>query len=317
MRRVDGETCIRAEDFYGIETIMFKKCLLAGLFLIAAVFSSISCLAAPLVEHVFIISFDGGGGAPGVIERHTQMPVFKQMVAEGASTWSAHTIFPSITLPSHTSMLTGVAPAQHKILWNKWEPEKGVVAVPTIFSLAKAQGLSTAMFVGKEKFRHLQLPGSVDTFVWPQPKADAKAVATAVSGQLTKLKPALCFIHFADPDSTGHKYGWGSPEQTAALIDCDAALKLVREAIRAAGLESSSVVILTADHGGHDKGHGSAEAVDMHIPWVAWGKGVKPGATLVVPITTYDTAATALWLLGIPIPANWDGKPVKEAFSFQ
>ena len=45
-----------------------------------------------------------------------------------------------------------------------------------------------------------------------------------------------------------------------------------------------------------------------------------PTATAVVQsdgrfaVTTYDTAATALWLLGIPIPPEFDGKPVASAF---
>lgn len=289
------------------------KCLLAALCWVVASLTGVAA-ETPKVEHVFIISFDGGGGAPGVIERHESMPVFKRLFAEGASTWSARTIFPSITLPSHTSMLTGVGPDKHKILWNDWKPDKGLVTVPTVFSLAKEKGLCTAMFVGKPKFKHLNLPGSVDLFFLPEPKGNAKAVAAAVAENLPKLKPNLCFIHFADPDSTGHKYGWGSPEQTTALIECDQALGTILDAIRKAGLADSSVVILTADHGGHDKTHGSAEQCDMNIPWVAWGRGVKPGS-LSSPITTYDTAATALWLLNVSIPADWDGKPVREAFA--
>ena len=53
----------------------------------------------------------------------------------------------------------------------------------------------------------------------------------------------------------------------------------------------------------------------MHIPWVAWGKGVKPRFSISSPVTTYDTAATALWLLGIPQPEEWDGQPVSSAFT--
>jgi arylsulfatase A-like enzyme len=53
----------------------------------------------------------------------------------------------------------------------------------------------------------------------------------------------------------------------------------------------------------------------MTIPWVAWGKSVKAGTTLTRPVNTTDTTATALWLLGVPIPAQLDGRPVYEAFS--
>jgi hypothetical protein len=53
----------------------------------------------------------------------------------------------------------------------------------------------------------------------------------------------------------------------------------------------------------------------MTIPWIAWGAGVRPGYEITAPVTTDDTAATALWLLDVPIPASFDGKPVETAFS--
>src|SRR5882672_7523085 len=87
-----------------------------------------SAVAGPRAEHVFIISIDGG--KPSVIE-HSKMPVLDKLVAEGAHTWMANTIFPSTTLPSHTSMLTGVGVGKHHILWNSWEPKQGVVHVTT------------------------------------------------------------------------------------------------------------------------------------------------------------------------------------------
>ena len=119
--------------------------------------------AAPRAEHVFIISLDGG--KPAAIEQ-SKMPALERLVAEGAHTWTATTIYPSITLPSHTSMLTGVGPEKHHILWNSWVPSRGLVTVPTVFSEAKRAGLTTAMFVGKEKFRHLVLTNSVDQFTY-------------------------------------------------------------------------------------------------------------------------------------------------------
>src|SRR3974390_973466 len=117
--------------------------------------------ATPVAQHVFIVSIDGG--KPAAISR-SHMPVLQKLAAEGACTWTAQTIYPSITLPSHTSMLTGVAPQKHHILWNTWKPKAGVVRVPTIFAEAKGRGLSTAMFVGKEKFRPLLQPATVDEF---------------------------------------------------------------------------------------------------------------------------------------------------------
>ena len=82
--------------------------------LAAFVLVSVSCVAhaAPRAEHVFIVSFDGGN--PDVMKK-SAMPTFFAMAAQGAQTMKAQTIFPSLTLPSHTSMLTGVGPDKHQI----------------------------------------------------------------------------------------------------------------------------------------------------------------------------------------------------------
>ena len=294
------------------------------------IFHVVFCLAmtataaTPRASHVFIISFDQG--APSGIQK-SDMPTFKEMAAEGAHTWNAYTIVPSSTLPTHTSMLTGVGIQKHQILWNDFDPKKGRVKVPTIFSIAKENGLATAMFVAKAKFETLALPGSLDVFVKPE-NPDAKSVAAAFAAYIAKSRPNLCFIHFGDPDVAGHQFGMDSPEKMRAFAECDAALNIIKTAIAAAGLTDSSVIILTADHGGHDQPraegevgsspaggtHGSAAAEDVEIPWVAWGKGVKKKFTITAPVVIYDTAATALWILGIDLPEAFWGRPVTSAF---
>ena len=298
-----------------------------GLFVYLALAAPIA--APPLAEHVVIISIDGG--KPAVIAQ-SHMPVLQKLVAEGAVTWKARTIFPSITLPSHTSMLTGVGPEKHKIGWNTWEPELGVVRVPTIFLAAKQARLTTAMFVGKIKFLHLVQPGAVDEFDFSAARSvdvtkldanernqinESTVLATYVAADaahyLIEKKPNLCFIHFTDTDNAGHEYGWGSAEQIKAFGDVDDALGTVMQALTEAGIARQTVVIVTADHGGHKETHGLNIPDDMEIPWIAWGQGVKRHFTITAPVNTCDTAATALWLLNVPSPVM-DGKPVTSAF---
>lgn len=261
----------------------------------------------------------------------SEMPVLNRLVCEGACSWTATTIYPSITLPSHTSMLTGVGPKKHKVTWNKWTPRKGVVRVPTVFAEAKAAGFSTAMFVGKEKFRHLAQPGTLDCFDYGQDLAITAAracclkpsksvtllaaqVAQRAAVYIVEHKPNLCFIHFTDTDDTGHKYGWGSPQQIRAFADVDVALAVVLKAVEDAGIAEESVLIVTADHGGHRKTHGGKSPDDMRIPWIAWGQDVRSDFAITAPVSTCDTAATALWLLGVPVPTWFDGTPVTCAF---
>jgi len=276
--------------------------------LLALTFLPFACAptpAAPLSQHVFIVSFDGGKPAAMKLSK---MPTLFEMVKQGAASWNAQTVKPSITLVSHVSMLTGVQPAKHQISWNEWKPERGLVKVPTVFKLARENGYTTGLFAGKDKFRHLNIPGTVDEF--QVPAYSAKVVAAAAAKYIVTAKPSLCFIHFADSDGAGHAYGWGSPEQLLAFANEDAALKVLRDAVREAGIEKTSTFILTADHGGHDRTHGTDDPQDMTIPWLAWGAGIKPKTKITVPVSTCDTAATALWLLGVAVPEGWDGKPV-------
>ena len=243
--------------------------------------------------------------------QQSHMPTLQRLLREGAGTWAARTVFPSITLVSHTSMLTGVLPAKHKINWNDWKPEKGVVGVPTVFAVAKKARKSTALFAGKEKFAHLYQPKTLNAFVIPE--YSAKIVAETAAGYIRANKPNLCFIHFADSDGAGHSKGWGSPEQVRAFEEEDVALATVLEAINKAGISKRSAIILTADHGGHDKTHGTASDEDTLIPWIAFGAGIRKGITITGAVSTCDTAATALALLGLDIPADWEGKPISEA----
>jgi predicted AlkP superfamily pyrophosphatase or phosphodiesterase len=306
---------------------MSRVYALAGLLALQAA----TAWAAPPAQHVFIISIDGG--KPAAIHQ-SQMPTLERLAAEGACTWNAHTIFPSLTLPSHTSMLTGVGPEKHHILWNKWKPEAGVVQTPTIFAEASRRGFSTAMFVGKEKFRHLRQPGTVDEFDFDEAAAKparrpllnwllpakpktvmAPVVAQRAADYILRHKPNLCFIHFTDPDDAGHEFGWGSPQQLRALATVDAALETVLEAIQKSGIQPESVIIVTADHGGHRKTHGSRRPEDTTIPWIVWGKDVKHGCPIAAAVNTCDTAATALWLLDLPCRESLDGHLVTGAFT--
>jgi arylsulfatase A-like enzyme len=142
-------------------------------------------------------------------------------------------------------------------------------------------------------------------------------VAEGAARFIRERKPNLCFIHFTDPDNAGHKYGWGSPQQIKAFSEVDAALAEIVKAIDGAGISQESVLVITADHGGHGKTHGGKKPEDMLIPWIAWGKNVKRGLIITERVMTCDTAATALWLLGVPVPEAFDGKPVTSAFTCQ
>ena len=302
-----------------------RNSIVSSLLLLTA---ACSLTAAPKPAHVIIISIDGA--KPAVLKT-AEAPTLMKMAAEGAATWEASTIFPSKTLPSHTSMLTGVGPDKHQVLWNDYSPIRGLVKPPTIFNLLRAKDPTaiTALFAGKVKFRHLWQRDTLTLFDFGGPqsavpvpgtpeieknKIPSQTVAKNAVAWIKQNQPKLTFIHFADVDGAGHKDGWGSPQQKEAIKVTDQALYQVRRGIEDAGLAPTTTILVTSDHGGHEKTHGLNIPDDMLIPWIAWGLGAKKGHTLTQKVTTYDTAATALWLLDVPIPADFDGKPVTEAF---
>ena len=271
-----------------------------------------SAPAAAQVPHVVLISIDGL--RPDAIDA-AGARTLQRMIREGASAQHARTIVPSRTLPSHTSMLTGVQPAVHGITWNFEQVENvGVVQVPTVFDLVQANGGTTAGFFGKPKFRHLlrrdaprfrMAPRGWD--VWAAPR-----IAQEVQDYLRHRKPNFVFVHIADPDVAGHSIGWMSAPYRFAVRRADNAVRIIAESARRA-FGDNHVIIVTADHGGHGRDHGTELDVDMNIPWIAWGRRVRTGP-ITAPVNTTDSAATVLWLLGIPRPADWTGRPVESAF---
>lgn len=266
-----------------------------------------------LTHHVVVVSIDGlrPDAIPAAGAR-----TLERLMREGAHATDARTIFPSFTLPSHTSMVTGVGPEVHGIDWNtNLTASHGVVGVPTMLEVAHEAGLHTAAFLGKRKLLHLLRPGSLDHALYPRTEAylSADRVVEEAVRYLHFERPNLLFVHLPDPDLAGHLFRWRSLPYRWGVRRADQAVRALWEASQDAFGEDF-VLIVTADHGGHGRTHGTAREVDMHIPWIAWGRGVSPGA-ISASIHTYDTAATALWLLGVPVPAQWEGRPVRSAFS--
>lgn len=264
-------------------------------------------------DHVVVISIDGL--RPDAIAKFDATTI-ERLMQEGSYALNAKTIMPSRTLPSHTSMLTGEEPEAHGITWNRNKGDvHGHAAVPTVFAQARERGLHTAAFFSKGKFNHLEVPNTLDHSEAPEGNDSWSAGRTVanVERYLERAKPNLMFVHIGEPDYAGHKFSWMSWFYGRAVRKADWAVARVLEASDRAFGEGNYAVILTADHGGHGWTHGSEDPRDVTIPWVAWGQGVRAGTVLPDGIRTMDTAATALWLLGIP--ALGVGEVVQTALS--
>jgi predicted AlkP superfamily pyrophosphatase or phosphodiesterase len=261
----------------------------------------------PQIRRLLILSIDGL--RPDLISL-APMPNLINFMQTSAYTLSAQTVRPSVTLVAHASMLTGYCPADHGVNWNDYIPEKGYALGTDLFDIAQAAGLETWMFVAKRKLEQITEPSSLTgfTFVNDRDLVVAERLITEFPENFGVL-----FVHFAMPDAMGHRYGWLSPEQLSVSFRADEAFANILAALDARNLRSETLIIVTADHGGHETSHGSSRPEDMTIPWIASGPGIRPGP-LTTTVHTMDTAATAAFALGLEAPSDWDGVPVFEAF---
>ncbi len=260
----------------------------------------------PRPARVIVISLDGA--RPDALQQ-ADMPHLRRLAAAGAADWAAQTVFPPATLPAHTSMLTGLAVADHGVDWNGTNPGCPPVEPPTFLTLAERAGWRTAFVSGKEKFCHLvQTPGMDYTFALAGDRSITdRALALLDDGY------EVIFLHFPNPDYFGHLHGWMSDIYLAELGQSDAQIGRVLAKLEDLGLAAQTLIIITADHGGHDFEHGTRRPEDMTIPWIIAGPGVLPGAAL-AGVQVTDTAATILWALGLPSPPKLAGRPVCAAF---
>lgn len=270
---------------------------------------------ASLTRNVVLVSIDGL--RPDAIAQYAA-PTLQRLIREGSYSLSARTIMPSLTLPSHTSMLSGEPPDEHGVFWNNVASAKvHVVNFPTVFSVARAHGYRTAAFFSKAKFGPLQRPGTLDYSQapggWWGRWSGARTIAD-VRAYLETERPNLLFVHLSDPDRAGHSSGWMSEAYGQAVQAADTALGLLLDVADAAYGKGNYSLLVTADHGGHAHRHGTSDPQDVTIPWIAWGRGVNAGLLKNASIRTFDTAPTVLWLLGVEEPNEWDGSPITEAF---
>jgi predicted AlkP superfamily pyrophosphatase or phosphodiesterase len=109
------------------------------------------------IKHVVLVSIDGLA-ASYLTDKRAELPTLRKLMAEGASARGMITSFPSVTWPSHTSLITGVQPAKHGVIGNAvWDRQNNrsltyigdpeltkdqAVRVPTLYDHAHAAGLT-------------------------------------------------------------------------------------------------------------------------------------------------------------------------------
>jgi arylsulfatase A-like enzyme len=282
-------------------------------------------IAAPLpagvpgVEHVVIIGCDGM--SPDGVQK-AKTPNLHQLMQSGAYTLHARGVMPTVSSPNWASMIMGAGPEQHGITSNEWETNKFEIApiatgsggmFPTIFGLVREQKPSAfiACFHDWDGFGRLFERSAANIIEHPQGPTNTMEQAMAC---FKARQPTFTFIHLDHVDHAGHQFGHGTPEYYESVEVADKLIGQAIQALKDTGMWDKTILLVTADHGGKDKGHGGATMGELEIPWILCGPKVTPNHELTTPVNTYDTAVTVAYVFGLKPPACWIGKPIKEAF---
>jgi predicted AlkP superfamily pyrophosphatase or phosphodiesterase len=236
---------------------------------------------------VLAISVDGLN-PQAVIELGPEgAPTFHELGREAAGTLNARTAYElSVTLPNHTSMLTGrpVDPDRggHGVVVNDdlggTVHEAAGERVVSVFDVVHDAGGSTALFTSKEKFAVFDRSWPViDRYTADVDNADLVEVLVADLSE----RRTFTFLHLSAPDVAGHAHGWMSAPYLDAVREVDRLLGTLLDAVDRAPGGGSLAVVLTADHGGQGPGHGDpAVPADYTVPFFVRAPGVPGGTDL-------------------------------------
>jgi predicted AlkP superfamily pyrophosphatase or phosphodiesterase len=237
---------------------------------------------------VVVISLDGFP-AYALEDPKLPVPNLRRLIETGASASRMHPVNPTVTWPNHTTMVTGVLPPEHGLFYNGtavrtggWPPVKidfsiekqKMVHAVTVYDLAHQAGLTTAQmdwvainnaptitwdFPERATSKDPLVQEMIGRGILTASDVDQPPKATilwrdqiwtkAAEYVIREHKPNLLLLHLLSLDSTQHTYG---PKTLAAydgIAFLDSCVGRLLTAIRSAGLENRTTVLVVSDHG--------------------------------------------------------------------
>lgn len=219
---------------------------------------ALTSFAEPKYNTVAVISIDALH--PDAVRRQFAPNIFT-LIDTGSFSDKALSSNPPKTLIAHTSLVTGLLPYYNGKTDNEWKKGDKRVAYPTMIDNAKSKGYETALIYSKQKLGYLGTP-SVDKEIFSAQDSVEKAVDF-----IDVNKQQFLFLHISGLDTEGPITGWMSPEYMDEFTFIDEQLGVLFRKIQAS---SSSLIIVTSDHAGHDRHHGTDHPEDLKRPLAVW-----------------------------------------------
>jgi predicted AlkP superfamily pyrophosphatase or phosphodiesterase len=264
-----------------------KRTLLLLLLVFSALASTAQRTAPRAPNHVVIISLDGFGGW-AMDDPYLPLPTLRRLAASGVHAKGMIPVNPTVTWANHTSMVTGVTPARHGVIFNgllirdpgvpphvePWRDKQELVHARTLYDAAHERGLTTAQvdWVAIQnaptitwEFAERPAPGSavpaelVKAGVISQADVDSFStrnivwrdqVWTDAAAHIIRThKPNLMLFHLLNLDSTQHRYGPRTPAAMTTMAHLDTQVATIVKAIADAGITNRTSVFVVSDHG--------------------------------------------------------------------
>jgi predicted AlkP superfamily pyrophosphatase or phosphodiesterase len=258
-------------------------------FLWVLIFSYLSVtVSAQKAKHVILISIDGFR-PDFYLDSNWKADNIRSLMQTGIYALRVNSVFPSLTYPSHTTIITGVLPAKHGILYNApfLSPLKrdsiywkfSSIKSTTLWELLKKNGLKTAAIkwpVSAGAPVDYIIPDAgrvgVNTYKYSLPNGIIEEIneeifsikgsdltffqnhddinsAKILCYLIRKYKPDFMAIHLMGVDHAEHLEGRYGNLVKKNVIAADQAVGLILQALKETGIASSTSVIVTGDHG--------------------------------------------------------------------
>lgn len=279
------------------------------------------CSGRQKAKHVVLIGLDGWGAYS---VQQADIPTIRQLMADGSYTLEKRSALPSSSAINWASMFMGAGPELHGYTqWGSKTPElpsrelneHGIF--PTIFQLLRDAEPDAEIGC---LYEWAGIKYLVDTLALshhaqaPDYNKHPEALCSMAETYIKEKKPHLLAVCFDNPDHVGHQAGHDTPEYYAKLKELDGYVARIVQAVKDAGMLKQTIFILTADHGGIDKGHGGKTMQEMQTPFIISGKNVRKGLEFRESMMQYDVASTIAYIFDLEQPQVWIGRPMKQVF---
>jgi predicted AlkP superfamily pyrophosphatase or phosphodiesterase len=238
-------------------------------------------------NHVVIISLDGFM-ASAMFDESVPLPTLRRLASQGAIARGMRPVNPTVTWANHTSMVTGVTPAKHGVIFNgllvrapgvpphvePWRDRSEMVHAPTLYDVAHARGMTTAQVdwvaiwnapTVTWEFRERPDPQGaiaremIGAGLVSQEVVENLAeknivfrdhVWTAAAAHIIREhRPHVMMFHLLTLDSVQHRYGPGTLAATSAMAHLDGQVAQIAMAVKQAGLAARTTFVIVSDHG--------------------------------------------------------------------